>query len=78
MCDARPKGEQVHSKFKPKNSISTSRPLELLHMGVCEVILIQSLRRSKYIPVIVADYSLFTWVSFLKEKEEAFKEFSKI
>jgi len=28
--------------------------------------------------VIVDDYSRFTWVSFVKEKNEGFKEFSKI
>ena len=59
-------------------------------MDLCGPISIQSLGRSKYILVIVDDYckvvgpfefvhySRFTWVSFLKEKNEAFKEFSKL
>ena len=78
VCDACAKGKQVRSSFKPKNNISTSRPLELLHMDLCGPISIQSLGRSKYILVIVDDYSRFTWVSFLKEKNEAFNEFSKL
>lgn len=39
---------------------------------------IPSLGCSKYIIIIVDDYSRFTWISFLKEKNEAFKEFSNI
>ena len=62
LCDACAKGKQVRSSFKPKNSISTSRPLELLHMDLCGPIPVQSLGRSKYILVIVDDFSLFTWV----------------
>ena len=58
-----PKETQVRSTFKPKNSISTSRPLELLLVDLCGPILMQSLGRSKYILVIVDDYSRFTWAS---------------
>ena len=53
LCDACAKGKQVYSSFKPTNNISTSRPLELLHMDLCGPISIQSLERSKYILVIV-------------------------
>ena len=38
----------------------------------------RSLRGSSYIFVIVDDYSRFTWVFFLKEKNEAFQELSKL
>ena len=47
-------------------------------MDLCGPIPIQSLGHSKYIFVIVDDYSYFTWVTFLKEKNETFKEFSKL
>ena len=47
-------------------------------MDLCGPIPIQSLGHNKYIFVIVDDYSRFTLVSFLKEKNEAFKEFSKL
>ena len=78
ICDACAKGKQTRSSFKSKNSISTSKPLELLHMDLCGPIPIQSLGHNKYIFVIVDDYSRFTWVCFLKEKNETFKEFSKL
>ncbi|XP_070056795.1 uncharacterized protein [Nicotiana tomentosiformis] len=35
MCDACVKGKQVRSPFKPKKEVSTSRPLDLLHMDLC-------------------------------------------
>ena len=47
-------------------------------MDLCSPMPIQSLELYKYIFVIVDDYFRFTWVSFLKEKNEAFKEFSKL
>jgi len=47
-------------------------------MDLCGPIPIQSLGHNKYIFVIVDDYSRFTWVCFLKEKNETFKEFSKL
>ena len=34
ICDACKFGKQVRSSFKPKNLISTSRPLELLHIDL--------------------------------------------
>ena len=34
MCDACQMGKQAKSSFKPKNQVSTSRPLELLHMDL--------------------------------------------
>ncbi|XP_075106804.1 putative mitochondrial protein AtMg00300 [Nicotiana tabacum] len=35
VCDACVRGKQVMSSFKPKNEVSTSRPLDLLHMELC-------------------------------------------
>jgi len=69
ICDVCAKGKQVRSSFKSKTNISTFRLLELLHMDLCGPIPIQRLGHSKYILVIVNDYSLFIWVSFLKEKK---------
>ncbi|XP_070055018.1 uncharacterized protein [Nicotiana tomentosiformis] len=35
VCDACVKGKQVRSSFNPKKKVSTSRPLDLLHMDLC-------------------------------------------
>jgi hypothetical protein len=48
--------------------MTNERPLELLHMDLFGLIAYISIGGHKYCLVIVDDYSLFTWVFFLKEK----------
>ena len=64
------------SSFKSKNIISTSRPLELIHIYLFGPSRVASLNGSRYAFVLVDDYSRFTWVIFLKHKNDAFNEFS--
>ncbi|GKB62783.1 retrovirus-related pol polyprotein from transposon TNT 1-94, partial [Tanacetum coccineum] len=45
--------------------------LYLLHMDLCGPMRVASVNGKKYILVIVDDYSRFTWVKFLKSKDEA-------
>ncbi|GKC80392.1 retrovirus-related pol polyprotein from transposon TNT 1-94 [Tanacetum coccineum] len=42
----------------------------MLHMDLCGPMRIQSINGRKYILVIVDDYSRFTWVKFLRSKDE--------
>ena len=35
VCGASARGKQVRSSFKLKNSVSTTRPLEMLHVDLC-------------------------------------------
>jgi transposase InsO family protein len=60
----------VGSNHQSKNVMSTSRPLELLHMDLFGPIAYLSIGGSKYGLVIVADFSHFTWVFFLQDKTE--------
>jgi hypothetical protein len=53
-----------------KNVMTTSRPLELLHMDLFGPVAYLSIGGSKYSLVIVDDYSHFTWVFFLQDKSE--------
>jgi hypothetical protein len=48
-----------------KNMMTTSRPLELLHMDLLGPVAYLSIRGSKYGLVIVDEYFRFTWVFFL-------------
>jgi hypothetical protein len=50
--------------------MTTSRPLELLHMDLFGPIAYLSIGGSKYGLVIVDDFSRFTWVFFLQDKLE--------
>uniref|UniRef100_A0A8I7BEB6 Integrase catalytic domain-containing protein n=1 Tax=Hordeum vulgare subsp. vulgare TaxID=112509 RepID=A0A8I7BEB6_HORVV len=80
VCSACIAGKQHQSKHPPKNIVSTSRPLELLHVDLFGPPSWASLGGKKYDLVIVDDYSRYTWVFFLKSKDETkitFIDFAK-
>jgi len=60
VCDACAQGKQVKNSFKSKRCVSTSRPLELLHIDLCGPMRIMSRGGKRYVCVIVDDYSHFT------------------
>jgi transposase InsO family protein len=69
-CAACQAGKQVGSTHHSKNVMTTSRPLELLHMDLFGPVAYLSIGGSKYGLVIVDDFSRFTWVFFLQDKSE--------
>jgi len=75
VCDACAKGKQVKNSFKSKRCVSTTRPLELLHINLCGPIRIVSRGGKRYVCVIVDDYSRFTWTLFLASKDVTFEKF---
>ena len=77
ICEACQVGKQIKNSFKNKNFISTSRPLELLHMDLFGLSRTPSLGGKSCAYVIVDDFSRYTRVLFLSQKNEAFYEFSK-
>nr|GFC21288.1 putative ribonuclease H-like domain-containing protein [Tanacetum cinerariifolium] len=44
--------------------------LYLLHMDLCGPMRVESVNGKKYILIIVDDYSRFTWIKFLRSKDE--------
>jgi transposase InsO family protein len=64
-CQAR---KQVGVPHPPKSIMTTTQPLELIHMDLFGPVAYLSLRGNKYELVIVDDYSRFTWVFFLYDK----------
>nr|ABH08430.1 putative integrase [Beta vulgaris] len=75
VCDACARGKQVRSSFKSKTIVSTTKPLELIHIDLCGPMRIQSRSGKRYVLVIVDDYSRYTWVIFLSSKDETYDEF---
>jgi hypothetical protein len=63
-------GKQVGSSHHSKNVMTTSRPLELLHMDLFGPVAYLSIGGSKYGFVVDDDFSRFTWVFFLQDKSE--------
>ena len=76
ICDACVKGKHQKSSFQSKNLISTTRPLEFLHMDLIGHFSTLSLGGKAYCFLIIDDYSRFTWVFFLSHKSEAFHTFA--
>ena len=60
ICDACQFGKQIRNSFESKNIVSTSRPLELLHMNLFGPTRTTSLGGKKYGLVIIDDFSRFT------------------
>jgi len=77
ICEAFQKEKQVKNSFKLKNIISTTRPLQLLHMNLFGPSKTMSLGENYYALVIVDDFSMFTWTLFLKSKSDTFSTFKK-
>nr|GFA57038.1 integrase, catalytic region, zinc finger, CCHC-type, peptidase aspartic, catalytic [Tanacetum cinerariifolium] len=55
---------------KPKAENTNLEVLNTLHMDLCGPMRVQTINGKKYILVIVDDYSRFTWVKFLRSKDE--------
>jgi hypothetical protein len=68
-------GNLTHTQFKSKNFPSTEKPLQLVHMDLCVPSRKEGIGKENYFMLIIDDYSRLTWVSFLKEKFEAFEKF---
>ena len=66
------------SSFKSKDIVSSSKPLELLHMDLCGPMRVPSLGGNRYIFVIVDDFSRYTWTLFLRAKSEVFERFIEL
>ena len=55
--------------------VSSSRPLELIHMDLCGPTRTGSVSGKRYVFVIVDDFSRFTWTLFAESKEQVFSMF---
>ncbi|KAJ9538397.1 hypothetical protein OSB04_031130 [Centaurea solstitialis] len=67
------KGKQHKSTHKSKEVNTISAPLQLLHMDLFGPTNMMSIGKKSYCLVIVDDYSRFTWVCFLRTKDETNK-----
>nr|GEU52727.1 hypothetical protein [Tanacetum cinerariifolium] len=71
LCSACAMGKSMKKSHKPKSEDTNQEKLYLLHMDLCGLMRVKSVNGKKYILVIVDDYSQFTWVKFLRSKDEA-------
>ncbi|GJZ11339.1 retrovirus-related pol polyprotein from transposon TNT 1-94 [Tanacetum coccineum] len=71
LCLACSLGKSKKSSHKPKADDTNQEKLYLLHMDLCEPMHVESINGKKYILGIVDNYLRFTWVKFLRSKDEA-------
>ncbi|GJV30841.1 retrovirus-related pol polyprotein from transposon TNT 1-94 [Tanacetum coccineum] len=64
-------GKSKKKPYKPESEDTNQEKLYLLHMDLCRTMRVTSVNGKKYILVIIDDYSRFTWVKFLRSKDEA-------
>nr|GEV40388.1 integrase, catalytic region, zinc finger, CCHC-type, peptidase aspartic, catalytic [Tanacetum cinerariifolium] len=64
-------GKSKRASHPPKPVPNSRQRLYLLHMDLCGPMRIDSKNRKRYVLVIVNDYSRYTWVHFLRSKDEA-------
>nr|GEY86665.1 retrovirus-related Pol polyprotein from transposon TNT 1-94 [Tanacetum cinerariifolium] len=70
LCSACAMGNNTRKTHKPKSEDTNQEKLYLLHMDLYGPMRVESVNGKKYILVIVDDYSRFTWVKFLRSKDE--------
>ena len=70
LCPACQLGKSIKYAHKPKTINTNLEVLNTLHMDLCGPMRVQSINGKKYVLVIVDDYSRFTWVKFLRTKDE--------
>nr|GEY93131.1 retrovirus-related Pol polyprotein from transposon TNT 1-94 [Tanacetum cinerariifolium] len=71
LCSARAMGKSKKKSHKPKSEDTNKEKLYLFHIDLCGSMRVKSVNEKKYILIIIDDYSRFTWVEFLRSKDEA-------
>ncbi|GKE18347.1 retrovirus-related pol polyprotein from transposon TNT 1-94 [Tanacetum coccineum] len=70
LCSACQLGKSKKHTHKPKTENTNLGVFNTLHMDLCGPMRLQRINGKKYILVNVDDYSRFTWVKFLRSKDE--------
>ncbi|GJV08998.1 retrovirus-related pol polyprotein from transposon TNT 1-94 [Tanacetum coccineum] len=70
LCSACQLRKSRKATHKPKTINTIMEVLHTIHMDLCGPMRVQSINGKKYIQVIVDDYFRFTWVKFLRSKDE--------
>nr|GEU66059.1 retrovirus-related Pol polyprotein from transposon TNT 1-94 [Tanacetum cinerariifolium] len=71
LCPSCEQGKSKRASHPPKPVLNSRQWLHLLHMDLCGPMRIASINGKRYVLVIVDDYSRYTWVHFLRSKDEA-------
>nr|GEU99628.1 integrase, catalytic region, zinc finger, CCHC-type, peptidase aspartic, catalytic [Tanacetum cinerariifolium] len=70
LCSACQLGKSKKHTYSFKIENTNLEVINTLHMDLCGPMRVQTINGKKYILVIVDDYTRFTWVKFLRSKDE--------
>ncbi|GJT25389.1 retrovirus-related pol polyprotein from transposon TNT 1-94 [Tanacetum coccineum] len=71
LCPSCEQGKSKKVSHPPKPIPNSKQRLYLLHMDLCGLMRVESIKGKRYVLVIMDDYSRYTWVHFLRSKDEA-------
>nr|GFA47104.1 retrovirus-related Pol polyprotein from transposon TNT 1-94 [Tanacetum cinerariifolium] len=71
LCPSCEQEKSKRASHPPKPVPNSKQRLHLLHIDLCGPMRIASINEKRYVLVIVDDYSRYTWVHFLRSKDEA-------
>nr|GEU52610.1 integrase, catalytic region, zinc finger, CCHC-type, peptidase aspartic, catalytic [Tanacetum cinerariifolium] len=71
LCPSCEQGKSKRASHPPKLVPNSRQRLHLLHIDLCGLMRIASINGKRYVLMIVDDYSHYTWVHFLRSKDEA-------
>nr|GEY92634.1 retrovirus-related Pol polyprotein from transposon TNT 1-94 [Tanacetum cinerariifolium] len=71
LCPSCEQGKSKRASHPPNLVPNSRQRLHILHMDLCGPMRIASINGKRYVLVIVDDYSRYTWVHFLRSKDEA-------
>nr|GEZ57506.1 retrovirus-related Pol polyprotein from transposon TNT 1-94 [Tanacetum cinerariifolium] len=71
LCPSCEQGKSKRASHPPNPVRNSRQQLHLLHMDLCGPMRIASINEKWYVLVILDDYSRYTWVHFLRSKDEA-------
>ncbi|GKC40442.1 retrovirus-related pol polyprotein from transposon TNT 1-94 [Tanacetum coccineum] len=74
LCPLCEQGKIKKASHPPKPVPNSKQKLHLLHMDLCGPMRVESINGKRYVLVIVDDYSRYTWVHFLRSKDESPEE----
>nr|GEX79819.1 hypothetical protein [Tanacetum cinerariifolium] len=74
LCPSCEQGKSKRASHPPKPVPHSKLRLHLLHMDLCGPMRVASINCKRYVLVIVDDYSQYTWVYFLRTKDETQEE----
>jgi hypothetical protein len=71
-------GKMIATSHSPVNTMMTEQPGQLLHMDIVGLSRVRSMGGKWYVLVIIDDYSRYSWVFFLKSKDDVFEHFCSL